>query len=59
MSIIEVIAALGITTNMAAMGWIMSTLYQLRQEISGTHTRLDLNILHLDKRVTRLEDYIQ
>ena len=55
MNLIETIAALGITTNMAAMAWIMKTLYSLRQEITGVHMRHDLQLADLLKRVERLE----
>ena len=55
MNLIETIAAIGITTNMAAMSWVMKTLYLMRQEISGTHARFDGHLAHLEVRVTRLE----
>lgn len=49
------IAGIGVTTNVAAMGWIMKTLYVMRQELSSTHARHEQRITDLNGRVIRLE----
>lgn len=55
MSVIGPILVLGVATNMTAMAWIMKTLYQLRQEISGTHSRHDEQLVSMNARISRLE----
>ncbi len=55
MSLVEVIVAAGVGANISAMAWIMTTLYQLRNEISGTHARHEQQLVSIETRLARLE----
>lgn len=57
MSLVETIAAIAVTTNTTAMMWLMKQVYQLRIDITTSHTRTDEQIIGLILRVTRLERY--
>lgn len=55
MILVDVIVAAVVGANFSAMAWIMTTLYQLRNEISGTHARHQQQLVSIEARLARLE----
>ena len=55
MSLLETLATLGFGANMAAMSWVMKTLFQMRMELSEMHADASARLKEHNKRLDRLE----